>query len=74
MLVFYWSFEYSTFACRGEESQGTPAPAWFEARNMDFRYQLTVIGQFAQGMVAAKMNNGSFTVKTNKPGVEVSWR
>jgi hypothetical protein len=25
-------------------------------------------------MVAAKMNNGSFTIKTNKPGVEVSWQ
>jgi hypothetical protein len=49
-------------------------PAWFEALNMDFRYQLTVIGQFAQAMVAAKMNNGSFTIQTNKPGVEVSWQ
>jgi hypothetical protein len=49
-------------------------PAWFEALNTDFRYQLTVIGQFAQAMVAAKMNNSSFTIKTNKPGVEVSWQ
>jgi hypothetical protein len=49
-------------------------PAWFEALNTDFRYQLTVIGQFAQAMVAAKMNNGGFTIKTNKPGVEVSWQ
>jgi hypothetical protein len=49
-------------------------PAWFEALNTDFRYQLTVIGQFAQAIVAAKMNNGSFTIKTNKPGVEVSWQ
>jgi hypothetical protein len=49
-------------------------PAWFEALNTDFRYQLTVIGQFAQAMVAAKMNNGSFTIKTSKPGVEVSWQ
>ncbi len=49
-------------------------PAWFEALNTDFRYQLTVIGQFAQAIVAAKMNNGSFTIKTDKPGVEVSWQ
>jgi hypothetical protein len=49
-------------------------PAWFEALNTDFRYQLTVIGQFAQAIVAAKMNNGSFTIKSNKPGVEVSWQ
>jgi hypothetical protein len=49
-------------------------PAWFDALNTDFRYQLTVIGQFAQAIVAAKMNNGSFTIKTDKPGVEVSWQ
>jgi hypothetical protein len=49
-------------------------PAWFEALNADFRYQLTVIGQFAQAIVAAKMANGSFTIKTSKPGVEVSWQ
>jgi len=49
-------------------------PAWFEALNTDFRYQLTVIGQFAQAIVAVKMTNGSFTIKTSKPGVEVSWQ
>jgi hypothetical protein len=49
-------------------------PAWFEALNTDFRYQLTVIGQFAQAIVAAKMTNGSFTIKTNQPNVEVSWQ
>jgi hypothetical protein len=49
-------------------------PAWFEALNTDFRYQLTVIGQFAQAIVATKMTNGSFTIKTSKPGVEVSWQ
>jgi hypothetical protein len=48
-------------------------PSWFEALNRDFRYQLTTIGQFAQAMVAAKMSNGSFTIKTDKPMVEVSW-
>jgi hypothetical protein len=48
-------------------------PAWFEALNTDFRYQLTVIGQFAQAIVDAEMTNGSFTIKTSKPGVKVSW-
>jgi hypothetical protein len=33
-----------------------------------------VIGQFAQAIVASKMTNGSFTIKTGKPGVEVSWQ
>jgi hypothetical protein len=49
-------------------------PAWFEALNTDFRYQLTVIGQFAQAIVAAEITNGSFTIKTSKPGVKVSWQ
>jgi hypothetical protein len=49
-------------------------PAWFEALNGDFRYQLTVIGQFAQAIVASKIANHSFIVKTDKPNVEVSWQ
>jgi hypothetical protein len=42
--------------------------------NRDFRYQLTVIGQFAQAIVARKITNHSFTIKTDKPNVEVSWQ
>src|SRR5271156_1946831 len=49
-------------------------PAWFEALNTDFRYQLTTIGQPAQAWIAAEIANGSFTIKTSKPGVKVSWQ
>ncbi|HXM42663.1 MAG TPA: IPT/TIG domain-containing protein [Bryobacteraceae bacterium] len=49
-------------------------PNWFEALNTDFRYQLTVIGQFAQAIVASKVAKGSFTIRTNKANVEVSWQ
>ncbi len=49
-------------------------PEWFETLNRDFRYQLTVIGQFAQAMVASKIANRQFTIKTDKPDVEVSWQ
>jgi hypothetical protein len=49
-------------------------PGWFEALNTDFRYQLTAIGQPAQAWVASKVANGSFTIKTNKANVEVSWQ
>jgi hypothetical protein len=59
------------------DSSGTATvtmPSWFEALNRDFRYQLTVVGQFAQAMVAAKISNGSFMIKTDKPNVEVSWQ
>jgi hypothetical protein len=49
-------------------------PDYFEALNRDFRYQLTVIGQFAQAIVAKKISHNRFVVRTSKPGVEVSWQ
>lgn len=49
-------------------------PAYFEALNQDFRYQLTVIGTFAQAIVAEEMNNGEFRIRTNAPQVKVSWQ
>jgi hypothetical protein len=49
-------------------------PAWFEALNTDFRYQLTTIGQPAQAWIASEITNGSFTIKTSKSGVKVSWQ
>ena len=49
-------------------------PEWFEALNRDFRYQLTVIGQFAQAIVARKVEDNRFTIRTSRPDVEVSWQ
>jgi hypothetical protein len=49
-------------------------PEWFETLNRDFRYQLTVIGQFAQAIVSSKVANHQFMIKTDKPKVEVSWQ
>jgi hypothetical protein len=49
-------------------------PDWFEVLNTDFRYQLTVIGQFAQAIVSHKISNHQFQIKTNAPNVEVSWQ
>lgn len=49
-------------------------PGYFDALNRDFRYQLTVIGQFAQAMVLEKIKGNSFRIKTDKPNVEVSWQ
>lgn len=48
-------------------------PDYFEALNMDFRYQLTPIGQFAQAIIYKKIEGNHFQVKTDKPHVEVSW-
>ena len=49
-------------------------PEWFEVLNTDFRYQLTVIGQFAQAIVARKIENNRFEIRTSAPNVEVSWQ
>jgi hypothetical protein len=51
-----------------------PLPEWFETLNRDFRYQLTVIGQFAQAIVTNEVANHQFSIKTDKPGVKVSWQ
>jgi trimeric autotransporter adhesin len=49
-------------------------PDWFETLNKDYRYQLTVIGQFAQAIVAKKIENNEFQIRTSLPDVEVSWQ
>ncbi len=49
-------------------------PAWFEALNRDFRYQLTVIGRFAQAIVEEKVADNRFVIRTNLANVEVSWQ
>ena len=49
-------------------------PDYCEAYNRDFRYQLTVIGDFAQAIIAEKISAGQFTIRTDKPGIEVSWQ
>ncbi|HEY3266411.1 MAG TPA: hypothetical protein VGM37_05755 [Armatimonadota bacterium] len=49
-------------------------PDWFSALNRDFRYQLTVIGQFAQAIVAEEIHENLFTIQTDKPNVKVSWQ
>ena len=49
-------------------------PDYVEALNEDFRYQLTVVGQFAEAIVAEEIRNSRFTIKTDKPNVKVSWQ
>jgi len=48
-------------------------PDYFEALNMEFRYQLTVIGSFAQAIISKKVQNNQFEIATNQPNIEVSW-
>jgi hypothetical protein len=49
-------------------------PGYFEAINGDFRYQLTVLGQMAQAVIASEIQGRQFTIKTDKPNVKVSWQ
>jgi hypothetical protein len=49
-------------------------PDWFEALNRDFRYQLTVIGRFAQAIVEREIEDNAFVIRTNLANVKVSWQ
>lgn len=50
-------------------------PDWFEALNKDFRYQLTIIGdEFAQARISQRISGNRFSIKTDKPNIEVSWQ
>ena len=49
-------------------------PDYFEALNQEFCYQLTVIGQLAQAIVADEIRGNRFTIKSDKPRVKVSWQ
>jgi len=48
-------------------------PSYFEAENINFKYQLTCIGQFAQAIVSQEIANNQFVIATDKPNVKVSW-
>ncbi len=49
-------------------------PSYFVVLNKDYKYQLTVIGQFAQAIISEKITGNTFKIKTDKPNVEVSWQ
>ncbi len=49
-------------------------PNYFEALNKDFKYQLTVIGSFAQAIISKKIQNNQFEIRTDKSNIEVSWQ
>lgn len=50
-------------------------PDYFAALNRDYRYQLTVLGDFAQAVVSREIvADNTFAIRTDKPGVKVSWQ
>ena len=49
-------------------------PEWFEALNMEFRYQLTCIGGFAQVYIDEEIAGNQFKIAGGKAGLKVSWQ
>jgi hypothetical protein len=49
-------------------------PAYFEALNCDFRYQLTVIGKFARAIVSKEIKDNQFAIRTDQGRVKVCWQ
>lgn len=50
-------------------------PAWFEALNKDFRYQLTAIGAPAPGLyIAQEIKDNRFAIAGGAPNMKVSWQ
>ena len=49
-------------------------PHYFNALNIDYRYQLTVIGSFAQAIISKEVEDNLFVIQTNRPNTKVSWQ
>lgn len=54
-------------------------PTWFEALNVDFRYQLTIIDDegsesFTQAKIVKRLVAGKFRIRTSAPQTTVSWQ
>lgn len=58
----------------GDGTAVVELPAYFEALNRDFRYQLTCIGGFAPVYIAEKIKGNTFKIAGGTPGLEVSWQ
>jgi hypothetical protein len=48
-------------------------PAWFEALNGDFRYQLTCLGAHAPVYIGEEIRDNQFRISGGAPGLKVSW-
>lgn len=49
-------------------------PAYFGALNIDYHYQLTCVGGYAQVYVAEEVKDNQFKIAGGKPGMKVSWQ
>ncbi len=48
-------------------------PEWFQALNIDYRYQLTCIGGYAPVYVKEEIHNNRFTISGGREGLKVCW-
>jgi hypothetical protein len=59
----------------GSGSAWIEMPEWFDALNMDFRYQLTAIGAPGPNLyVATEMSGNRFQIAGGDAGMKVSWQ
>jgi hypothetical protein len=66
---------YRGTATTGEDGSATVAlPEYVETLNADFHYQLTVVGDFAQAVVAEEISDNHFTIRTDQPKCKVCWQ
>jgi hypothetical protein len=49
-------------------------PAWFDALNTDFRYQLTCLGSYAPVYIAEEIGGNYFKIAGGQAGMRVSWQ
>ncbi|NNF21458.1 MAG: hypothetical protein HKN67_05920 [Saprospiraceae bacterium] len=45
-----------------------------DSGQIEYRYQLTVIGDFAQAIISKEISGNQFEIRTDKPNVKVSWQ
>ena len=64
-----------TIVLDGTGSAWVTLPAWFEALNRDFRYQLTAIGGPSPNLyIATEVNGNRFQIAGGQPAAKVSWQ
>ena len=66
---------YNGMAIADEQGEAVVVmPDWFEALNMEFRYQLTCVGGYAPVYVAEKIKGNRFKIAGATKGLEISWQ
>ncbi|HMH89730.1 MAG TPA: hypothetical protein VK586_01465 [Streptosporangiaceae bacterium] len=66
---------YAGTAVTGDDGTVTVAlPDFFEALNREHRFQLTPVGELALATVDGPVQENSFAIRTDRPGVTVCWQ